>query len=314
MLLEYIIALFSILDRPEASGAAVVEYLSSFVQEDSACEIITYPLQGEGSTDMVKIHIPGTKGKSLGKSAPTIGLLGRLGGLGARPEVTGFVSDGDGALTVLAVAAKLLDMRRCGDCLEGDVFISTHICPNAPTKEHYPVHFMGSPVDMAQVNREEVRSDLDAVLCVDTTKGNRIVNHKGFAITPTVKDGYILRVSESLLDLVEWTTGLPANVLPITTQDITPYGNGVYHVNSILQPATATNAPVVGVAITTQTVVPGCAPGASHAVDIETTARFMLEAAKAFGQGNCPIYDPEEFSHLLRLYGSMEHLKTFGRQ
>ncbi|TQW81362.1 DUF1177 family protein, partial [Clostridioides difficile] len=39
-------------------------------------------------------------------------MLGRLGGIGARPEVIGFVSDGDGALVAIAVAAKLLDYKR----------------------------------------------------------------------------------------------------------------------------------------------------------------------------------------------------------
>ena len=58
------------------------------------------------STDVIKVMIPGKNGKSKGGTAPTIGLLGRLGGLGARPERTGFVSDGDGALTVLATAAN----------------------------------------------------------------------------------------------------------------------------------------------------------------------------------------------------------------
>ncbi len=69
----------------------------------------------------------------MGGDAPTIGLLGRLGGLGARPERIGFVSDGDGALVALACAAKLLSMRVRGDVLPGDVMISTHVCPCAPT-------------------------------------------------------------------------------------------------------------------------------------------------------------------------------------
>ena len=30
---------------------------------------------------------------------------------------------------------------------------------------------------------------MDVVLSIDATKGNRLVNHKGIAITPTVKDG-----------------------------------------------------------------------------------------------------------------------------
>ena len=119
---------------------------------------------------MLKVRIPGTKGKTNGGTAPTIGLLGRLGGLGARPERIGFVSDGDGALAAVALAAKLLDMQNKGDYLDGDVFISTHICPDAPTAPHDPVPFMGSPVEMAQVNAEELTPELDAVLSVDTTK------------------------------------------------------------------------------------------------------------------------------------------------
>ena len=40
---------------------------------------------------------------------------------------------------------------------------------------------MGSPVDMPTVNREEVDGELDAILSIDTTKGNRVINHRGFA-------------------------------------------------------------------------------------------------------------------------------------
>ena len=183
-----------------------------------------------------------------------------------------------------------------------------------PTAPHKPVPFMGSPVNMAQVNQEEVSPELDAILSVDTTKGNRIINTRGFAISPTVKDGYILRVSEDLLDIMKITTGKLPQVFALTMQDITPYGNQIYHVNSILQPSTATSAPVVGVAVTAETMVPGCATGASHFSDVEEAARFMLETAKAFGRGECKFYDEEEFSRLEMLYGSMKHLQTQGRR
>ena len=262
---------------------------------------------------MVRVRIAGKNGKSKGGNAPTIGLLGRLGGIGARPEVTGFVSDGDGALAALSAAAELLNMAKKGDVLEGDVFISTHVCPDAPTMPHKPVPFMGSPVSMAEVNREEVTDELDAILCVDTTKGNRIYNKKGLAISPTVKEGYILRVSEDLLSIMEMATGELPGVFALTTQDITPYGNGVFHLNSILQPSTATKAPVVGVAVTTQSTVPGCASGATHFEDVEEAARFMIEVAKAFGAERCSFYDAEEYAHLLELYGSMTHLQTLGK-
>ena len=312
MLYKQLIELFDILDSASASGAQVVEYLRSIVPD---CQVETYPLEGpKGHTDMVRILIPGKNGKSKGGSAKTMGILGRLGGLGARPEQLGFVSDGDGALTALAVAAKLLDMQKKGDFLEGDVFISTHVCPDAPTTPHEPVPFMNSPVETWQVNKEEVTDDLDAVLVVDTTKGNRIINHRGFAISPTVKEGYILRVSEDLLDVMISTTGRLPHVFALSQQDITPYGNGLYHLNSILQPATATKAPVVGVAVTTETTVAGCATGATHLEDLEDAGRFMLEAAKAFGNGLCSFYDEEEFGRIQKLYGSMEHFKTLGKQ
>jgi hypothetical protein len=204
-------------------------------------------------------------------------------------------------------------MQNKGDFLSGDVFISTHVCPNAPIRPHHPVPFMDSPVQVAQVNREEVIPDLDAILSVDTTKGNRIINSRGFAISPTVKQGYILKVSDDLLDIMSIVSGDLPKIFALSMQDITPYGNGLYHLNSILQPATATDAPVVGVAITAAVPVPGCATGASHFVDMEAAARFMLEVAKSFGRGECRFFDEEEFQSIEQLYGSMQHLQTPGR-
>lgn len=312
MLLKQMIELYDILDDINASGKRVEAYLRT-IQPDADIEV--YPLVGpKGSTDMVKVRIAGTAGKTVGGSAPTIGLLGRLGGLGARPERIGFVSDGDGALIALTLAAKLLDMQNKGDSLPGDVFVSTHVCPVAPTRPHTPVAFMDSPVVMSQVNKEEVTDALDAILSVDTTKGNRVINTCGFAISPTVKEGYILKVSDDLLDIMQMTTGRLPYVFPLTVQDITPYGNDLYHINSILQPSTATSAPVVGVAITAEVAVAGCATGASRFSDMESAARFMLEVAKNFGRGECQFYDEAEYARLLSLYGPMTHFQTPGRE
>ena len=311
MLIKQIIETFDVLDSSTVTGKDVENYLRG-IKADADIEV--YELKGpKGSTDMVKVRIPGTRGKTNGGDAPTIGLLGRLGGIGARPEMIGFVSDGDGALAAIAAAAKLLDMQNKGAYLEGEVFLSTQICPHAPTAPHKPVPFMGSPVEMSQVNREEVSPELDAILSVDTTKGNRVINTRGFAISPTVKEGYILRTSEDLLEQMQITTGRLPYVFPLATQDITPYGNNVHHLNSVLQPCTATDAPVVGVAITTEVMVPGCATGASHFADVEEAARFMLEVAKYFGKGDLKFYDEEEYELLKKLYGPMNHLQTLGK-
>jgi hypothetical protein len=154
---------------------------------------------------------------------------------------------------------------------------------------------------------------MEGILSIDTTKGNRVINHRGFALSPTIKEGYVLRVDEELLSLQQYVTGEAPAVFAVTTQDITPYGNGLYHLNSILQPATATKAPVVGVAITAEVPVPGCATGASQEIDIEQAARFAVEAAKSFTSGRTRFYDPDEFERLISLYGPMAHLQTRGR-
>lgn len=311
MSLKATLEAISLLDDATVDGSKVESALRSV----GVREISVTRVQGEsGFTDFVKAVIPGKTGKRSGGSAPTLGVIGRLGGIGARPEMIGLVSDGDGACAAIAVAMKLGSMATTGDVLPGDVVVTTHICPYAPTEPHDPVPFMGSPVDMATMNELEVDPSMDAILSIDTTKGNRVVNHKGFAISPTVKEGYILRVSESLLDIMSVTTGRLPVTFPITTQDITPYGNGVYHMNSILQPATATSAPVVGVAITAETPVPGCATGATHAIDVEGAVRFVIEVAKSFGAGKCSFYDAEEFARLIELYGTMKHLQTLGRK
>lgn len=308
MSFKHVLELYESLDSPDASGNIVKKYLEDINNNEMiSVETITDNI---GTTDFIKITIKGKNGKLSGGNAPTLGIVGRLGGIGARPERVGFVSDGDGALVAVSAAAKLLDMNKKGDILNGDVILTTHICPKAPTQPHEPVPFMGSPVEIETMNQYEVTNEMDAILSVDTTKGNNIVNHKGFAITPTVKEGYILRVSPDLLFLYEQVTGILPVTLPITMQDITPYGNDIYHINSILQPAVATDKPVVGVAITTESPVAGCATGASHLIDIETTVRYVIEVAKYYGEDKCDIYDKEEFEKINKLYGDMSILQT----
>lgn len=309
MALKQAIEAYELLDSAAVSGETV-----AVVLRERGLRVEVIPVQGEkGSTDFIRTLIPGTSGKQADGQAPTLGIIGRLGGIGARPAVIGLVSDADGAITAVACALKLADMATTGDRLPGDIIVATHICPNAPTQPHDPVPFMGSPVDIATMNRYEVYPEMDAILSVDTTRGNWVINRRGFAISPTVKEGYILKVSPDLLRIMSVVTGQAPVVLPITTQDITPYGNGIHHLNSIMQPATATDAPVVGVALTAETAVPGCASGASQVMDIEIAVRFCLEVAKALGQGQCAFYDAEEFGRLVALYGSMKHLQTLGK-
>ncbi len=301
---------YNLLDSARASGERVAEAIRS---RGAECQVTTVG-GDKGSTDFVRVVFQGTKGRSAGGDARTLGIIGRLGGIGARPDRIGLVSDADGAITAVACALKLAEMRREGDPLPGDVIVATHICPRAVIMQIAPVAMMNSPVDIAAMNAHEVDPAMEAILSVDTTRGNRVVNHKGIAMTLPVKEGYILRASESVLDIYQWVTGLAPVIVPLATQDITPYGSGLRHINSIVQPSTATAAPVVGVALTAEVPVPGAASGASQAADIETAVRFCLEVAKAYGGGSCEFYDRKEFDELVARYGPMRRLQTLGQE
>ena len=149
-MLKQVIDVMELLDDAHITG----EKVANVVKEHGLTEITIKEIKGaEGSTDFIKIRIPGENGKTKGGKSPTLGVIGRLGGIGARPEQIGLVSDSDGASTALSVAMKLADMKKKGDQLDGDVIVATHICPDAPIKPHEPVPFMGSPVDTVTMNR-----------------------------------------------------------------------------------------------------------------------------------------------------------------
>lgn len=300
MLLNEINELYPLLDRPGKVGNLIIELFEKVDQKIEIKEI-----KGkQGSTEFIKIII---KGKT--KTNPTLGIIGTLGGIGARPEQIGFVSDGDGALTALAVALRLARMKKNGDLLQGNVIITTHLCTNSPTEPHDPVPFMGSPISIETMNKFTVDKRMDAILSIDTSRGNRIINTNGFAISPTVKEGWILRVSEDLLSIMQQITGALPYVLPISMQDITPYANNLYHFNSIMQPATKSDAPVVGVAITSLAAVPGSATGVSNAFQVDQVGRFVIETAQQFTKGSLQFFDKYEFKKITKLYGNMKKLQ-----
>ena len=92
----------SLLDSAQVNGKEVIEYLRGLGLQHG--EFAT--IHGDsGSTDFVKVLVPGSEGKSSGGHAPTLGVIGRLGGIGARHEMIGLVSDGDGAVSASTVAA-----------------------------------------------------------------------------------------------------------------------------------------------------------------------------------------------------------------
>src|SRR5699024_2995329 len=168
MLHELVLKIFKELDRPDTNGEQIEHLFNSYGHKEIT---VTEIREDDGGTDFLKIKIPGNNGKTAGGDAPTLGIIGRLGGVGARPEQIGFVSDGDGALAALTSALKIVDMKNNGESLEGDVVIATHVDPAAPTIPHDPVPFMGSSVDMTIMNKYEIDDEMDAIITIDATKG-----------------------------------------------------------------------------------------------------------------------------------------------
>lgn len=305
-MLKSVMQAFEILSSAKVTGDDVARVVKGM--DVPKIEINT--VEELARTQFLKVWVPGSRGKSTGGNAPTLGVIGNLGGIGARPEFLGLVSDADGAIAALAVLLKLIALQKGGDYLAGDVVVSTHICPDAPTIPHDPVPFMGNPTRKALTKTKNyVDPAMDAIVHVETSRGNRIINWRGFAITPTIKENYVLKVSNDLMDLMQNVTGEVPRIVPITTQDVTPMDNGIYHMNGMAQETILSDAPIVGVALTSVVPVPGCAPGASQIMDIEVAGRFIVEVAKAFTAGKCKFYDEEEFKKLSALYGSMKHLR-----
>ncbi len=104
--MRHIIDVMELLEGAEITASEVKDFLLSRGIEES--EITFEEIREEkGSTLFIKIILQGSS-----RVAPTLGIIGRLGGMGARPHAVGFVSDADGAIAALASAAKLGVMRK----------------------------------------------------------------------------------------------------------------------------------------------------------------------------------------------------------
>ena len=311
-LVRYILDVIDLLDNPKVNGDNIREFFRDKGLDRYMFINVEHVSGDKGSTDFIKIVIPGSSGKSRGGNAPTLGVIGRLGGISARPSIRGLVSDADGAIVALAVAYRLADMASRGDALMGDVIITTHVTLNAIVTPHKPAPLISSPVNIFELLRREVDPQMDGVLSVDATKANLVVKGSGFAITPTVKDGWILKVSEDLINIYMWVTGHSPIIVPITLQDVLPFSTPIYHINSIVQPWLYTHAPVVGIATITESVVPGSATGVTNIVSLDEAARFIIEVAKGFTEGKVKLYDEDEWNTIMKTHGSIREILIRG--
>src|SRR5699024_708326 len=165
MSLKYTMEFIESLDDPTINGRKVCQLFNGFPNCEATYQTIQ---EDKGQTDFIKILIKGEQGKKKGGDFPSIGIIGRLGGIGARPSRKGLVSDGDGAIAALVAAKKLAEMNSKGDTLLGDAYITTHSCQAAPTEPHNQVEFMGSPGEMATRNIHEALPKRSAIIFLNT--------------------------------------------------------------------------------------------------------------------------------------------------
>jgi hypothetical protein len=103
MALQQVIEVYELLDSAKVNGKQV----AALLRKRGIQDVKVLPIRGQGGkTDSIRIVIPGAAGKKSGGDAPTLGIIGRLGGVGARPHVIGLVSDADGAIAAIAAAQK----------------------------------------------------------------------------------------------------------------------------------------------------------------------------------------------------------------
>jgi hypothetical protein len=293
-----IVKVIDILDSPEVRE----EEIRGLVAQCKEASIEFERLRGKGGeTLFTKIVFDFGGGRS-------IGVIGRLGGVGARPHILGMVSDADGAIVALAIAERLARMCSKGEELVGRYIVTTHISTHSPVRPEKPVPMMDSPLDLDTLLMREVDERAEAILSVDATKGNKVIKVRGFAITPVIKRGWILRPTDEVLEIYSWVMGRPPILVPITMQDIVPYSTPVKHINSIVQPWIYTDSPVMGVAITSESVIPGSATGVTDLYSLDPAARFVLEIAKRYTSRTLEIYYEEEYKILLNYHGDVRDI------
>lgn len=309
MLTREIIDAWSLIDRPDSGGDIISAYFATETTDPRLLPEVHHVRAETGSTEVLRWTLPGSAGHANGGTAPTLAIVGRLGGTGVRPHKEGTVSDSDGAVIAVATALKLVRAIEYGEPTHGDVIIVTHICPDAPTRDHPVRGQMDSPVPIDELlSRFESPNQAAALISVDTTRSHYLLNHSGLAITPTLINGVLMRISDDLMNLLAEVTSEPPVALPITMQDITPMSSGLFRINSIMQPGNYFHGPMIGLASVSRHPIRGTTTGANRPENLETGARFCVEAARRFGCNSLLFVDDDQYQKFTSLYGDLSFL------
>ncbi len=298
-MLGSVLEILDVMTDPVAGVDAVLARFPA-IKMDIKREVVS---NEKGSTEFVKILIPGTRGKSSQGDTRTLGVIGSLGAIRVPGENQAMVSDADGCLGALAVALEFARMAAKGQRLASDVVISTHICTQGREEPHDPYPFVMTPLPSPQKHPRLVDPRMDGILAVETCKSNKLISHKGFAITHVAKEGLLLRLHSDLIHIMEMVTGELPVIFPVSQQDLTPYDTGIHHVCGMMLGNLFTDAPVIGVPLVTQAQTWPAWTNVTDPYVLEKTGRFCIDVATRFGLGTCEFFYEDDFVKMKKLFG-----------
>lgn len=246
-------------------------------------------------------NVPYIKALYEGGGNKRVEVLGRLGAI-QMSQFKGLVSDADGAIIALTVLAELKRLEEKGIKLNLDVSFVTNVALNAKLIPHKPFDFMVPEVGLDDALKEEVDPKASFIISIDSTKGNRLAKFDDFALTHVVLNGYILRVSDEVVDIYNRVTGHEVYLVSLTTGDLTPLDFNVYHISTLISPWLYTTSPVLGIATVSKQMVPGYATGVMDLNMLERASRFIIELLKHIGLGG-KVYDEREYEELVKKLG-----------
>ncbi|EZQ10274.1 hypothetical protein CM19_04270 [Candidatus Acidianus copahuensis] len=230
-----------------------------------------------------------------------IEVLGRLGSIKINNLL---VSDADGAIIALAVLRELSKERQSGNYV-----ISTSISLSAKLIQHEPFNFMVPPIGIEEALNYEVDKQADFIISIDSTKGNRIAKYSDFAITHVIKDGYIMKVSDEVLDIYEKVTDHEPYFVPLTSSDLTPMDFNSYHISTLISPWLYTESPLIGVATVSKFAIPGYETGVQNISMLENAGKFCVELSRFINKGGS-AFDEKELIELKNKLGESNLLKV----
>ncbi|BAB67660.1 DUF1177 domain-containing protein [Sulfurisphaera tokodaii] len=280
------------------------------LESKNPLEIIRKRLENKVKYEEITVgEVPYIKVLYKGGGKDKIEILGRLGAIQMINTNKGLVSDADGAIITLTTLFELLDLMDKGIVFDIDIVFVTNLATKAKLIPHKPFDFMVPLMGLDDALKIEVDPTASFILSIDSTKGNRLAKYDDFALTHVIKDGYILKLHDNVIDIYNRVTEHEIYMVPLTTGDLTPLDYNVYHISTLISPWLYTSSPVIGLATVSKQVIPGYDTGVQNLTMFEHASRFCVELIKYLEKGG-KVYDENELMELESKLGKSNLIKA----